>query len=68
LPSSSWLAAGYDLELIGQGERILRAAITQALTLTSSGAYEPLAPGSTKAVVTRRHHGIVRIERFSFPI
>jgi hypothetical protein len=60
-------AAGYTLRSDGQGERILGSAITEHLTLTSSGAYVPLAPGSTKAVaLTRRHAGIVKVQRYSF--
>src|SRR6516164_2603222 len=53
-------AAGYNLRRDGEGQRILGSAIVQELTLTSSGAYEPLAPGSTKPVAQDlRHAGIV---------
>jgi hypothetical protein len=34
----------------GQGERIIAGTIVERLTLTSSGAFELLTPGSTKAV------------------
>jgi hypothetical protein len=50
-----------------EGQRILPAPITQLLTMTSSGAYEPLAEGSTKAVaLARRHAGIAKVTRYSF--
>ena len=63
------LAAGYDLREEGEGQRILPNAIEQPLTLTSSGAYEALVPGSTKAVAhVVRHAGIVRVLRFKFSI
>jgi hypothetical protein len=32
-----------------EGQRILAGAITERLTLTSSGAFVPMTPGSTKA-------------------
>jgi hypothetical protein len=48
-------AAGYDVREEGEGERILPAAITQESTLTSSGAFEPLAPESTKANYSLGH-------------
>jgi hypothetical protein len=45
----------------------LPAAIVQEFTLSSSGAYEPLAPESTKPIAhTVRHAGICRVLRFTF--
>jgi len=41
---------------IGEGQRILPHAITQRLTLTSSGAFEELTETSTKPVVQIRTH------------
>jgi len=59
--------AGYALEAVGSGERILASAITEKLTLTSCGVFEPLTPDSTKAVAEiRRHEGIVKVRRFTF--
>src|SRR5215471_9929182 len=53
--------AGYDLDPAGEGERILPAAIITEMTLSSSGAFEAVAPGSTAPVATRVHHaGITR--------
>jgi hypothetical protein len=50
-----------------EGERILPGTITEALTLTSSGAFEPLTEGSTTAVAQVRHHaGIARVLRYTF--
>jgi hypothetical protein len=47
----------------------LGAAITERLTLTSCGIFEPLTEESTKAVAEiRTHAGIVRVTRFSFGI
>jgi hypothetical protein len=62
-------AAGYDLRPAGEGERILPAAITQALALTSSGAYEPLTEGSTKPIAhTVRYAGICKVLRYTFTV
>jgi hypothetical protein len=52
-----------------EGQRILASALTERLTMTSSGGYEPMTEGSTKAVAEiRTHAGIVRVTRFSFGI
>jgi hypothetical protein len=51
-----------------EGQRLLATAITEYLTLTSSGGLEPLTPGSTKRAMARTHAGIVKVERFSFPL
>ena len=61
--------AGYTLEPIGAGERIIGGTITERLTLSSCGIFEPLTPESTKAVAEiRRHSGIVRTKRYSFAL
>jgi hypothetical protein len=36
---------GYDVTEIGDGERILAAAITEEFTMTADGEFEPLASG-----------------------
>jgi hypothetical protein len=62
---------GYDVRPADppEGQRLLAAPIVEKLTLTSSGAFEPLTDGSTKAVVEiRTHAGIVRVMRYSFTI
>jgi hypothetical protein len=61
------IAAGYNLRGDGEGERILPAAIVQELALTISGAYEPMAEGSTKPIAhTIRHAGICKVLRYGF--
>jgi len=65
----SSLAAAYEPELIGQGERILPTAIVQEFTMTSSGAFELMTEGSTKVVAeVRTLAGIVQIYRYSFQL
>jgi len=62
---------GYDVRPADppEGQRILGAAITERLALSSSGALVPLTEESTKAVAEiRTHAGIVRVTRFSFGI
>ena len=55
------------LRQLSTAKRILPAAIVREFTLLSSGAYEPLAEGSTKAVaLARRHAGIAKVTRYSF--
>jgi hypothetical protein len=62
-------ALGYDLTEAPAGERILSGAIVEHFTLTSSGAFEPLSPNSTKAIAqSRRHAGIVKTRRFTFDL
>jgi hypothetical protein len=52
-----------------EGQRLLATPITERLTLTSSGAFQPLTDGSTEAVVEiRTHVGIVRVMRYRFTI
>ena len=61
--------AGYDVREIEDGERIPHSAVTEHFTLTSSGAFEPLSPNSTKTIAeTVRHAGIVKVRRFAFEI
>jgi hypothetical protein len=49
------------------GQRLLANAVSQRLSLTSSGAFEEMTEGSTKAVAEiRTHAGIVRVVRYSF--
>jgi hypothetical protein len=60
-------AMGYDLQPSGTGERILAGTIVEKMTLTSSGAFEPMTEGSTRQVAdVRRHAGIVRVLRYAF--
>jgi hypothetical protein len=55
------------LRSIGEGERILPAAITQNFVLSSSGALEPMTADSTRPVAsTVTHAGIYKVERYSF--
>ena len=52
---------------MGEGERIVAAAITERFTLTADGEFEAQVEGSTKAVAqTRRHGGIVKVLRYTF--
>jgi hypothetical protein len=60
---------GYDVRPAdpAEGQRILAAPIVERVTLTSSGAFEPLTPDSTKAVAEiRTHAGIARVMRYAF--
>jgi len=61
---------GYDVRPADppEGQRILGAAITERLALSSSGAYEPLAEATEAVAEIRTHAGIVRVTRFSFGI
>jgi hypothetical protein len=52
---------------IGEGQHILAHAITQRLTMTSSGAYETLIEGSSKPVAhIRACARITKMMRYSF--
>jgi hypothetical protein len=56
---------GYNVREIGIGQRIIAGTIVGKLTMTSSGALEPLIEGSTKAIAeVRRHSGICKVEGF----
>jgi hypothetical protein len=58
---------GYDVRDLGDGERILAAAIVERFTLTADGEFEPLVEGSTKPIAsTVTHAGIVKVKRFVF--
>jgi hypothetical protein len=48
------IALGYDVREDGEGERIIANAITQLLTLTSSGSFEAATAGIDEA---DRDHG-----------
>jgi hypothetical protein len=55
---------GYE---IGDGERILPAAIVERFTRRVDGKLEPLVAGSTAPIAeTRRHAGIVKVKRYAF--
>ena len=63
------MALGYEVvpDDPPNGERILAGTVVEKFTLTSSGIFERMVEGSTKAVASiRTHAGIVRVERFSF--
>ncbi|MGJ4939303.1 hypothetical protein ACQR1W_01915 [Bradyrhizobium sp. HKCCYLS1011] len=60
-------ALGYRLKPAGEGERIIAGTITERLSLTSCGVFEPLVDGSTKTIVRfMRHAGIHKVKRYSF--
>ena len=66
-PPDELRAAGYDLMSAGEGERILANAVTQVLTLSSSGALEPLTSASSRPVATKVvHAGVARVPRYAF--
>jgi hypothetical protein len=61
--------AGYDPELIGEGERIIAGTIVERRELSAAGAFEPATEGSTRPVAeARRHAGIVRVVRFTLAL
>lgn len=56
---------GHDVVKTGTTERILPHAISTAVTLTSSGAFEPATENSTKPVTMRvTNAGIAIVEQF----
>jgi hypothetical protein len=59
---------GYDVVPADppEGTRLLAAGITELLSLTSSGAFEPATENSTKTTIERHHTGIVRVLRYTF--
>jgi hypothetical protein len=60
---------GYDVREAGEGQRLMANAIVQKLALTSSGAFEERAEGSTKPLAQiRTHAGIVKVERYMFAV
>ena len=64
------ITLGYDVvpDDPPQGERIIGGHIVEKLTLTSSGAFEPLTEGSTKAVQIRTHAGVIQTKHYSFAL
>ena len=61
--------AGYKVEEIGSGERIIPNTIVENLTTGFDGELVPLPEGSTEPVtLTLRHTGIVTVARYTFPI
>jgi hypothetical protein len=58
---------GYDVQEVGDGERILPTAITDRLTQNADGTLGPVAAGSTLPVTMIVHHaGVVRVRRYEF--
>ena len=58
---------GYDVRDLGDGERILAAAITEKFVTRADGELEPLTPGSTRPVTsTVTHAGICKMKRYAF--
>ena len=56
---------GHDVVKTGTTERILPHAVSTAMTLTSSGAFEPATENSTKPVTMRvTNAGIAIVEQF----
>jgi hypothetical protein len=63
------LAMGYDVRDLGDGERILAAAIIEKFVTRADGELEPLTPGSTRPVTsTVTHAGICKVKRYGFEI
>ncbi|WP_316205387.1 hypothetical protein [Bradyrhizobium sp. SZCCHNS3004] len=61
--------AGYEPMPAGEGERIIPGQIVQRFTMTSDGAFEPLAAESTRSVaLTTMHAGITRVLRYAVPL
>jgi hypothetical protein len=62
-------AIGYDVAEIGEGERILPAAISEKFAVNADGELEPLMAGSTRAASsTVTHGGICEVKRYGFEI
>jgi hypothetical protein len=56
-------ALGYDLQPVGEGQRILASGITERFTRRADGELELMAEGSTNPVAEiRQHAGIVKVE------
>jgi hypothetical protein len=59
--------AGYDVTEMGEGERILPAAIVERFVMRADGELEALTPGSTRPVTsTVTHAGICKVMRYAF--
>jgi hypothetical protein len=50
---------GYDVRDLGDGERILPAAIIEKFSMNADGELEPLTPGSTRPVTSTVTHAPV---------
>jgi hypothetical protein len=60
-------AMGYDVRVLGDGERTLAAAIIEKFVARADGELELLTSGSTMPVAsTVTRAGIVRIKRYAF--
>jgi hypothetical protein len=62
---------GYCLTDEGEGQRIFLGSVVQKFALTSSGALEPITPGSARQVgEVQRHAEIARARRYEtqFPL
>ena len=58
---------GHDVTKIGEGERILPAAIVEKFATRADGEFEALVEGSTKPVaLTQSHAGICKVKRYGF--
>jgi hypothetical protein len=55
---------GYDVRELGDGERILAAAIIEQFTLTADGEFEPLTEGSTKPIAQTRRHAGIKVKQY----
>jgi hypothetical protein len=59
--------AGYDVGDLGDGERILAAAIVEKFVMRADGEFEPATAESTSPVAsTVTHAGIVKVKRYGF--
>jgi hypothetical protein len=60
---------GYELREIGEGERILPAAIVERFAENSDGTLGVLTEGSTQPVTAIVHHaGITKVKRYAFTL
>ena len=58
---------GFDVRVIGEGERILPRSIIVRFTRAADGLLEALTEGSTKPVSeVRTHAGIAEVRRYGF--
>jgi len=65
MPPAELRALGYDLNEIGEGERILPTAIIEKFV--AGRELVPPTPGSTRPIAeTRTHAGIVKVKRYAF--
>jgi hypothetical protein len=59
-------ARGYAVAKIGEGERMLPAAITQQFTLRADGVLEPVIEGLTRPIgLTVTHAGICKVNWYT---